>query len=103
MMISHPASPRLVRIPTLKTAVEFRSHVASLGIELPCEDDILRGPASPLAQPAHARINGKQIGNRFAVQPMEGWDGTTTGGITDDVLRRWERFGHSGAKLIFGG
>ena len=103
-MISHPASPRLVRIPTLKTAAEFRSHVASLGIELPCEDDIMRGPASPLAQPIEqVRINGKQIGNRFAVQPMEGWDGTTTGGITDDVLRRWERFGQSGAKLIFGG
>ena len=34
---------------------------------------------------------------------MEGWDGTTSGGITDDVLRRWHRFGESGAKLIFGG
>ena len=34
---------------------------------------------------------------------MEGWDGTTSGGITEDVLRRWQRFGESGAKLIFGG
>jgi len=48
-------------------------------------------------------INGKKIGNRFAIQPMEGWDGTATGGITDEVLRRWQRFGESGAKLIFGG
>jgi 2,4-dienoyl-CoA reductase-like NADH-dependent reductase (Old Yellow Enzyme family) len=34
---------------------------------------------------------------------MEGWDGTTSGGITDEVVRRWRRFGESGAKLIFGG
>jgi len=34
---------------------------------------------------------------------MEGWDGTTTGGVTDEVRRRWQRFGESGAKLIYGG
>jgi NADPH2 dehydrogenase len=92
------------RVPTLKTVAEFRSHATSLGLELPCEDSIISGTASPLAQPvAAARINGKQIGNRFAVQPMEGWDGTSSGGITEDVVRRWQRFGESGAKLIYGG
>src|SRR6266550_253365 len=91
-------SRRFVRIPTLKTVADFRAHVDSLGIELPCEDSIVSGPASPLAQPIEQiRINGKQIGNRFVVQPMEGWDGTPTGGITEDVLRRWKRFGQSGA------
>ncbi len=95
---------KLTRIPTLKTVADFRNHVASLGIELPCEDVIIAGPASPLAQPAAATtINGKRIGNRYAIQPMEGWDGTTTGGATDDVRRRWQRFGESGAKLIYGG
>jgi 2,4-dienoyl-CoA reductase-like NADH-dependent reductase (Old Yellow Enzyme family) len=49
------------------------------------------------------QINGKQLGNRYAIQPMEGWDGTTQGGVTDDVTRRWQRFGMSGAKLICGG
>src|SRR2546428_3656804 len=34
---------------------------------------------------------------------MEGWDGTTSGGATDEVRRRWQRFGESGAKLIYGG
>jgi 2,4-dienoyl-CoA reductase-like NADH-dependent reductase (Old Yellow Enzyme family) len=34
---------------------------------------------------------------------MEGWDGTTTGGVTEPMLRRWGRFGQSGAKLIWGG
>src|SRR5436309_1568669 len=95
---------KLVRIPTLKTVAEFRAHVASLGIDLPCEDAIVAGSSSPLAQPVAAvTINGKTIGNRFAIQPMEGWDGTSTGGITDEVIRRWQRFEESGAKLIYGG
>lgn len=99
-----PEPIKIVRIPTLKTVADFRAHVTALGIELPCEDAIVAGNASPLAQPLEAiRINGKRIGNRYAVQPMEGWDGTADGGITEDVLRRWRRFGESGAKLIFGG
>jgi len=99
-----PEPVKLVRIPSLKTVEEFRRHVASLGIELPCEDSIATGNASPLTQPIETvTINGKRIGNRWAVQPMEGWDGTTTGGATDEVRRRWQRFGESGAKLIYGG
>jgi 2,4-dienoyl-CoA reductase-like NADH-dependent reductase (Old Yellow Enzyme family) len=99
-----PLPLKLVRIPTLKSPEAFRRHIASLGLDLPCEDSIVTGPASPLAHPVtQISVNGKQIGNRFAIQPMEGWDGTTTGGITEDVLRRWQRFGESGAKLIFGG
>src|SRR5882762_7477982 len=95
---------QLVRIPTLKTTDDFRRHVSSLGISLPCDDAIVAGPGSPLAKPVEqVIINGKQLGNRIAIQPMEGWDGTTTGGITEDVLRRWQRFGESGAKLIYGG
>src|SRR6266581_1512815 len=94
----------LVRIPTLKTVSDFRQHVASLRIDLPCEDSIVGGSASPLLQPIqHVTINRKKIGARYAVQPMEGWDGTTIGGVTEEVIRRWRRFGESGAKLILGG
>src|SRR5437016_14598008 len=94
---------KLVRIPSLKTVAAFRNHLASLGIELPCEDAIVSGPASPLAQPIDLpTINGKRIGNRYAIQPMDGWDGTATGGATDDVRRRWQRFGESGAKRSYG-
>jgi 2,4-dienoyl-CoA reductase-like NADH-dependent reductase (Old Yellow Enzyme family) len=97
-------APKIVRIPSLKTVADFRHHAASLGIELPCDELILPAPTSPLAQPLPTpEINGKNIGNRFAIQPMEGWDGTTTGGITEEVRRRWRRFGQSGAKLIYGG
>lgn len=94
----------MTRIPSLKTVAEFRRYVSALRLELPCEDGIITGTASPLAHPAtDVAINGKTIGNRWAIQPMEGWDGTPTGGITDDVRRRWRRFGQSGAKLICGG
>jgi NADPH2 dehydrogenase len=93
-----------IRVPTLKTTEDFRKHVASLGVDLPCEDAIISGGNSPLAWSVDATaVNGKKIGNRVAVQPMEGWDGTTSGGITEEVSRRWQRFGQSGAKLICGG
>jgi NADPH2 dehydrogenase len=99
-----PAFNKLVRIPTLKTVAEFRRHLELSGIELPCEDQVAVGLASPLVQPlARVQINRKRLGNRWAVQPMEGWDGTTSGAITDEVRRRWKRFGESGAKLICGG
>ena len=95
---------KLTRIPTLKTVAEFRQHVAALGLDLPCEDSIVTGAMSPLTQPVSSvAINGKTVGNRYAVQPMEGWDGTTSGGVTEEMRRRWQRFGESGAKLIYGG
>ncbi len=97
-------SPPFLRIPSLKTVDDFRRRVFALGLDLPCDDTILTGTDSPLVQPAAAvTINGKTLTNRWAVQPMEGWDGTTSGGVTDDVRRRWRRFGESGAKLICGG
>ncbi len=93
---------KLIRIPSLKTVGDFRAHCASLGIDLPCEDSIATGD-SPLAQPVpDVTVNGKRIGNRVAIHPMEGWDGTTTGGVTEEMRRRWQRFGESGAKLICG-
>ena len=99
-----PEPFKLTRIPSLKKVEDFRRHVASLGIDLPCEDAIVSGASSPLAQPLDGvTINGKRIGNRWVVHPMEGWDGTTIGGVTDEVRRRWQRFGLSGAKLIYGG
>ncbi|MEP6664064.1 MAG: NADH:flavin oxidoreductase [Verrucomicrobiota bacterium] len=95
---------KLTRIPTLKSVSDFKRHLATLGIEIPCDDKIETGSASPLAQAIpHLQVNGKTIGNRIAIQPMEGWDGTTDGGISDNMLRRWRRFGESGAKLIYGG
>jgi len=96
-------SYKLTRIPSLKTANAFQQHVETLGLDIPCEDEIARED-SPIGQSLQGlEINGKIIGNRVAIHPMEGWDGTTEGGVTDPVRRRWQRFGESGAKLICGG
>ena len=95
---------KLTRIPTMKTPEAFRDHVAKLGIDLPCDDKILSAGESPLtASLDQVSLNGKTAGNRIAIHPMEGWDGTTTGGVTEEMQRRWQRFGESGAKLILGG
>ncbi|HZM04434.1 MAG TPA: hypothetical protein VFC44_15635 [Candidatus Saccharimonadales bacterium] len=94
----------IVRLASLKSAENFRARLAALGLALPCDDAIATGTNSPLGRPIETvTINGKKIGNRFAVHPMEGWDGTRTGGATPEVFRRWTRFGESGAKLIWGG
>ncbi len=89
-------------IATYKTAAAFRSHIESLGIELPFDDFVLSAPESPMAQP-YIMPDGFKIGNRFCIQPMEGWDGTPDGKPSDLTFRRWRNFGLSGAKLIWGG
>ncbi len=89
------------RVAMLRTAEEFRAHTESLGIHLPFDEELCHGPDAPLAQPYS--LGQVTIGNRFAILPMEGWDGTTDGRPTDLVRRRWQRFGLSGAKLIWGG
>jgi len=91
---------KLTRIPSLKTVDAFRSHLDELDIELPLTDPLPRNGDSALTRPIAGE---KTIGNRWAIHPMEGWDGTTSGGVTDTMIRRWQRFGESGAKLIWGG
>ena len=56
-------------------------------------------------QPAGTPIDaiGRTLANRFCVHPMEGWDGTSDGRPTELTIRRWQRFGQSGAKLVWGG
>ncbi|MBL9139964.1 MAG: NADH:flavin oxidoreductase [Verrucomicrobiales bacterium] len=95
---------KLIRIPSLKSAAEFQAQVAGLEIQLPCDPSILTEVESPLSREvSDVRINGKTLFNRWVVHPMEGWDADTKGRPTEDVHRRWQRFGESGACLIFGG
>ncbi len=89
------------RIAQLRTIEQFRHHLAELGVELPSDEVMEAGDDAPLAQPY--AVDGFTIGNRFAVLPMEGWDGTADGRPTAFTQRRWQRFGLSGAKLIWGG
>lgn len=93
--------PTFPRIAALKTAAAFRAHLDASGIDLPFDDTLVTGSASPLARPL--TTDGVTIGNRFAILPMEGWDGTTDGEPSEATERRWRHFGLSGAKLIWGG
>jgi NADPH2 dehydrogenase len=85
----------------LKDVARFKEHLDSLHLSIPCDDQLTSGVESPLLRPL---INRElKVGNRIAVQPMEGWDGTLDGKPSESTLRRWQRFGRSGAKLIWGG
>ena len=90
------------RIARLKDPQSFRKYSESLEINLPFDETLQVGDRAPLAQP-YLLKNGRQIGNRFCILPMEGWDGTEDGLPTENTKRRWLNFGRSGAKLIWGG
>ena len=83
-----------------RTAAAFREHLRSLDPAFDCSEELL-GPEGPLARPL--TIFGREAGNRFAVHPMEGWDGNRDGSPSGLTRRRWRRFGLSGAKLVWGG
>jgi 2,4-dienoyl-CoA reductase-like NADH-dependent reductase (Old Yellow Enzyme family) len=89
------------RVATLRSSEQFREHLSALQIQMPFDDSVMHGPDAPLAQPLDCGI--KTVGNRFTILPMEGWDGEANGTPSDLTLRRWTRFGSSGAKLIWGG
>jgi NADPH2 dehydrogenase len=87
-------------VRAMKEASDFLAYASSVGLTLPFDEHVSCGPESPLARPLE--LNGRVIGNRWAILPMEGWDNTTDGKPTDSTRRRWQRWGASGAKLIFG-
>jgi 2,4-dienoyl-CoA reductase-like NADH-dependent reductase (Old Yellow Enzyme family) len=92
------------KIASFKSSAALRAHLRSLGLDL--DDTILAAPDSPLAQPLPLPApiaNRAVLGNRFAVLPMEGWDGTEDGKPSSFTIRRWRHFGMSGAKLVWGG
>ena len=72
-----------------------RPRVLGLEADLLLSDDL-----SPLFLPA--RIANRQVGNRLAIQPMEGCDGEPDGTPGELTFRRFRRFGAGGAKLIWG-
>src|ERR1700742_8476 len=96
-MTEHP----FLHIGSVRDVAAFKRHLSEQQIAIPCDDELIAGSDSPLAQPLC--VNGRTIGNRFTIHPMEGWDGTLDGRPTDLTLRRWQMFGRSGAKLIWGG
>jgi 2,4-dienoyl-CoA reductase-like NADH-dependent reductase (Old Yellow Enzyme family) len=97
-----PNDANYPKIAQLKTVDAFRARLGELGLKLPVDDRILSAAeGSPLAQPI--TIAGREIGNRWCIHPMEGWDANRDGTPSPHTIRRWENFGKSGAKLIWGG
>jgi len=78
-----------------KSRQALADEARSLGLEILLEPDL-----SPLRQAAV--IGSATVGNRLAIQPMEGCDGNLDGTPSELTLRRYRRFGSGGAKLIWG-
>jgi NADPH2 dehydrogenase len=95
------SSAAIVRLGTIKEVARFQDYLRALGVSIPCDSEIQHGDDSPLL--ATLQRGDLRIGNRIAINPMEGWDGTLDGKPSEHTLRRWRRFGQSGAKLIWGG
>ncbi|MCA9060301.1 MAG: NADH:flavin oxidoreductase, partial [Planctomycetaceae bacterium] len=88
------------RISTFRTAADFRRRLEQLNLKLVVDEEVQSGTNSPLQQPVQSRTG--RIGNRWCILPMEGWDGTADGKPSELTRRRWQNFGLSGAKLIWG-
>lgn len=90
------------QVRTLDTHAAFTTHLAALGVDLPVDESVARDGA--LAQPVtitDGSAGELHVANRFAILPMEGWDGTADGRPTELVQRRWQRFADGGAGLVW--
>lgn len=93
--------PSIIPIAQIHTSEQFAQVCERLHLQLGFDESVASGANAPLSQ--LYTLPNFTIGNRFCVQPMEGWDGTPDGKPSELTLRRWRRFGESGAKLIWGG
>lgn len=78
-----------------KTPADVLSDAERLGLKhIAMSDDL-----SVMFEPID--VGGRSVGNRWAIQPMEGCDGTLDGLPDELTFRRYVRFGSGGAKLIW--
>jgi 2,4-dienoyl-CoA reductase-like NADH-dependent reductase (Old Yellow Enzyme family) len=89
------------KVSSFKTTNDFKAYLNTLGLNMPCDEVVASDGNAPLKRPI--TVLGKTLTNRFAVLPMEGWDGLPDGRPSDNTRRRWQHFGQSGAQLIWGG
>jgi NADPH2 dehydrogenase len=89
------------RLPgSFSDAASFEARLKEIDPSLGCDPEPLDA-SGPMGQSIEA--GGLTLSNRFAIHPMEGWDGTSDGLPSEATLRRWHRFGLSGAALLWGG
>lgn len=79
-----------------KTAADVVADADRLGLSHIAMSDDLAVMFQPI------EVGGRTVGNRWAIQPMEGCDGTLDGRPDELTFRRYVRFGSGGAKLIWG-
>ena len=90
------------KVAQFKSVDAFRKRLSELSLDLPTDDAVLTEAAgSPMA--SSLSIGDVEVGNRWCIHPMEGWDANRDGSPSELTLRRWRHFGISGAKLIWGG
>jgi len=85
----------MARFFKYKKPADITAEAAERGYEIPADEDL-----SPLFEPI--AVGARSVGNRFAIHPMEGCDGTLDGHPGELTYRRYVRFGAGGAKLIWG-
>ncbi len=87
--------PAVSRYFKYKSSEGLLADARALGLDLALSDDL-----APLLRPIE--VGGRRVGNRLAIQPMEGCDGELDGSPGELTFRRYRRFGAGGAKLIWG-
>jgi 2,4-dienoyl-CoA reductase-like NADH-dependent reductase (Old Yellow Enzyme family) len=85
----------MARYFKFKSVADIAAESARLGLDLRFSDDF-----APLFGPV--AVGPLTASNALCVQPMEGCDGTADGRPGELTLRRYQRFGAGGAKLIWG-
>jgi NADPH-dependent glutamate synthase beta subunit-like oxidoreductase/2,4-dienoyl-CoA reductase-like NADH-dependent reductase (Old Yellow Enzyme family) len=78
----------------LKNLDGLRAEIERLGLQVPIDQDV-----SVLSTPL--TIAGRQMPNRFSVQPMEGFDAHPDGSPGELTFRRYRRYAGGGFGLIW--
>ena len=78
----------------IRSLAGLRSEVARLGLRIPIDEDL-----SVLGD--SVAVGGRVLPNRFAVQPMEGFDADPDGGPGPLSFRRYGRYARGGFGLIW--
>ncbi len=77
-----------------RSGEDLKAEAARLGLDLPWQESI-----EPLLEPVS--IGGRQLPNRMAIHPMEGFDSEPDGAPGELAFRRYRRFAGGGSGLIW--
>ncbi|MBI3696481.1 MAG: NADH:flavin oxidoreductase [Acidobacteria bacterium] len=84
---------------TYQNLHELQSDAERLGASRVRFEEDAQRVRSILARPV--QVGGLRVGNSIAIHPMEGCDGSLDGAPGELTWRRYERYGSSGAKLLW--